>query len=635
MSYSRRIVHLSPGPEDLVGVLEDRAVAGCWFALDRRGGCGAGELRLADAFADRGTIDVGDWIACEPEEGTRWYLGRVARRRSVSPGGVVLELEGIGSALAETYVGGYSTAVGDGAGPLRFGASDPFADDPDRADEASSSTSDVSELVAELVESHLAPRTHVLFDPDAIEGGDPPATVESLKLRGEDSLRSVFADLALRDGNASFGVEADRTFFFRPRPVGTAATFREGLDVVRLEEVRDLDRLANRLTLTGDIVYGAAEGEGLAPRGTYRWRGHYEQPDSRAAYGDRPLHLQVGWIRTSDDAEAFAREFFRVHAVPRTVWRVEALLSEGALPKPWEGRIRILAADGSELTVGVPESLRVDFDHVPRLRFELGPPDPRHVWSPAREEDRWEIPGAAEPAFGGASITYPGTFPYSLDGAEPILLDTFADADETPLFDHVPDIDVAGHGWGDQWDFYGSTVADGLRVQADGPGGENGLVSIVTFPDVMSTVDTETTDGLVRLRANVGSAPATYENVWIGVVFRREAGETLRFWRAVYESLTPAVRLEEWDGELGGIWRDAIFAGADWPSGAGYEVVITVRMDGAEIRADFDLGGFAKSLSYSSSAHLGATEHGCSLYAESRPVRPFATELAVYGPLDG
>jgi hypothetical protein len=61
-------------------------------------------------------------------------------------------------------------------------------------------------------------------------------------------------------------------------------------------------------------------------------------------------------------------------------------------------------------------------------------------------------------------------------------------------------------------------------------------------------------------------------------------------------------------------------------------VVITVRLDGEEIAADFDLGGFAKSLSYSSSAYLGETEHGVSLYSESRPVRPFAKELAVWGP---
>src|SRR5437868_2921682 len=103
----RRILHYSPTPADLVGPIADRAIVGCWFELNRQGGCGAGELRLKDEFPQRSAIDLGDWIACEFAADDRWYLGRVEKRIARSPAIVTLSLQGMSVQLGEVFPGGF------------------------------------------------------------------------------------------------------------------------------------------------------------------------------------------------------------------------------------------------------------------------------------------------------------------------------------------------------------------------------------------------------------------------------------------------------------------------------------------------------------------------------------------------
>src|SRR5690606_42001857 len=62
------------------------------------------------------------------------------------------------------------------------------------------------------------------------------------------------------------------------------------------------------------------------------------------------------------------------------------------LPFPWLGRVRLQAANGTELARSRIETIRVLFDHVPRFRMELGPEDPRQLWPEPPQDERWEIP---------------------------------------------------------------------------------------------------------------------------------------------------------------------------------------------------------------------------------------------------
>ncbi len=404
MPFERRVVHYGPGPSDLKGMLSDRAIAGCWFELHRQGGCGAGELRLRDEFPDRGTIEIGDWIALEFTTGDRWYLGRVESREARSPAGVTLRLEGMGVQLSEVFVGGFGIAA-DGRAPHRYARTDLFPHDPDRSEETVDTVSAADEMVRLLMDQYVAPATDITVDPSLIETPAQPAELTSAKFRGEESVRAIIKDLALRAQGTSWGVdEQGRFFFLRPRSA-LLASYREGRDTLLLEESRDREHLFNRLLLTGGYVYGEAINSEVTARGLYRWRGNYIQPASRAKYGERRIRLWLPWIRTRSDSRAFAREFFRIYAEPTTRYLVE-VGNQSVLPRPWLGVIRLEARDGSELITRAVETIRVQFDHAPRFRMELGPEDPRVHWPEPPHDERWEIPGEEAPEHGGDIISF-------------------------------------------------------------------------------------------------------------------------------------------------------------------------------------------------------------------------------------
>ena len=239
MAFQRRILHYSPGPTDLVGLISDRAVAGAWFELHRQGGCGAGELRLRDEFPDRHDIEIGDWIAFDYAAGDRWYLGRVEQRQADSPAGVTLRLEGMGVQLAEVFPGGFGRSVADGVPPHRYSRTDLFPNDPDYSDETIDSASEVGQVVTLLMQQYVVPRTDIAFDPLLVEEPEEGSLVTSVKFRGEESARSILKEMALRARDASWGVRADGTFFFLQKREDVIATFREGVDLISLEETRE------------------------------------------------------------------------------------------------------------------------------------------------------------------------------------------------------------------------------------------------------------------------------------------------------------------------------------------------------------------------------------------------------------
>ncbi|MEM1063784.1 MAG: hypothetical protein AAGJ97_15775, partial [Planctomycetota bacterium] len=286
-----------------MGELSDRAVTGAEFELLRQGGCGSGTLRLKDGFAESNAVEIGDFVAFERQEGERWYLGRVESREADSPAGVTFRLQGMVAELGEVFPGGFSPSL-DGP-PHRYGPVDRFTFDPDRADETYDSVDGLVPLIASVFASYVVPATNVTFDAGLIESptSGVAASVGSFKFRGEESVRSLLNDLAVRAGGASWGVDEEGRFFFRNAPAAVGATFREGGDLTRLSASRDLDLLYNRILMTGGYVYREDELSGAATRRTFfRWRGNYFDPVSRDRYGERRIRVSVPWVRAEEDA---------------------------------------------------------------------------------------------------------------------------------------------------------------------------------------------------------------------------------------------------------------------------------------------------------------------------------------------
>ncbi|MFV0445868.1 MAG: hypothetical protein ACK5Q5_20005 [Planctomycetaceae bacterium] len=400
-SFQRRILHHGPTPFGTPLLLSDRAVSGCWFELHRRGGCGAGELVLRDDFPERKAIEVGDWISCEAAPNDRWYLGRVEELQSNSPAEVRLRLEGMSIELTEVFPGGFASDV-DGAPPHRFAATDQFPNDPDWSLETVDSLMSAEELVRKLIEYYVAPATHIEFVPARIETPRHPAPLSSLKFRGEESIASIIKELGLR-AQAAWGVDAHGQFFFLQSRTTPLASWREGRDVTALSEIRDREHLFNRVLLTGDYVYDHRDATYDIARRSYRWRGNYTQPDSRLVYGDRRIRLWIPWLRTDVDSLAFVREFFRIYSVPTARFSITTL-PQMTIPFPWEGRVRLEDRNGEPLFIGMIETVRILFDHAPRLKLELGPEDPRNLWPEPPHDERWELP-AGPPPGGPVSMT--------------------------------------------------------------------------------------------------------------------------------------------------------------------------------------------------------------------------------------
>lgn len=399
---TRRILHHGPTPGGTPVLLSDRAIGGCWFELHRQGGCGAGELVLQREFQERGAIEIGDWISCEGAIDERWYLGRVEECRYQYPGHVRLRLAGMSIELNEVFPGGFDASPPERQ-PQRYGNTDLFSNDPDRDWEAAHTVSTIDGFVKLLMEQHVVNKTHITYLPELVESPHRPVQSLSAKFRGEESLRSVLKDLALR-AQASWGVDAFGRFFFLRRRISVQSTFRLERDLVSLEETRDRELIFNRLLLTGDYIYDHADNSGQIARRVFRWRANYFEPDSCQTFGNRRLRLWVPWMRTQSDSVAFAREFFRTYSQPTARYAVETVPQDSLLI-PWEGPVIIEDASGTPLSTGVIEKVRVLFDHAPRFRLEVGPEDPREQWPEPPQDERWELPDHVPSNGGDISLT--------------------------------------------------------------------------------------------------------------------------------------------------------------------------------------------------------------------------------------
>ncbi|MEZ5947721.1 MAG: hypothetical protein R3C12_00475 [Planctomycetaceae bacterium] len=180
------------------------------FDLHRQG-CGAGELRLKTEFAGRriqpgsglpvnmAWEHVGTWVAWNG-----WIAK--ARRSTRATGGPAIELN-------EVYPGSLLPTAA-GVKPHLYAREDYFSDDPDRALESMDVVLNTRELIERLLQQYVLPRTRIRYEASLVETGPAGHDVTSLKLRGEETVRSVLKDLAVRARNASWGVDAEGRFFF-------------------------------------------------------------------------------------------------------------------------------------------------------------------------------------------------------------------------------------------------------------------------------------------------------------------------------------------------------------------------------------------------------------------------------------
>lgn len=401
MTFDRRVVRYGSFPWELGSSLAGSAIQGCWFELHRQGGCGAGRLRLGEEFSDRGVIDVGDWVSLEYGEGDRWYLGRVEERVARSPAGVTLELQGLAEELGGVFPGGFGP---DDEAPHIYRATDLFSEDPDYSLETVDSVTRAEDVVQLMLAQLVAGgRTHIQVDPERIETSANAADVVSMKFRGEESLRSILKDLALRCGGVAWGVDESGDFFWLNPRTAVLQSFREGDNVLTLDETISRDSAINRVLLTGDYVYEVSDDLQMVSR----WRGNYIQPQSIAQYGERRIRIWAPWIRTETDSLALVTEFFRKYARPRPVYRIE--VSSQTLPRPWEGCVQLFDRTGVELITANPETVRVEFDHVPKMTMTLGLEDPHELWPEPPHDERWETPRNRRRRDGRVSLTESGT----------------------------------------------------------------------------------------------------------------------------------------------------------------------------------------------------------------------------------
>ena len=482
--------------------LDSRCVRGCWFELHRQGGCGPAELRLDRGFEEDADLAPGDWLSVSAEQGgveTRLYLGRVEHWEVEYPAGVRVRLGGMVNELGEVFVGGFG---GPGEPPPhRLGRTDLFTDDPDRPVQSYEPTERVSDLAAKLVNQYVLPRTSVMAaDPIAVAQNPP---VDSATFRGEESVRSILKDLAVRAGNVDWGVDAFGTLFFRPGPTAVAADFRAGREVTKLAQTRSRDVLFNRLQITGDYVYDRPHRSGAVARPSHRSRYHFVDDGSLSAFGEHRLRLWLPWVRTRHDAEAFAGPFFERYGRPVTKTLIEAVLPEGSpVPTPWGGPVEVRDEAGLLLAVGSPEVVRVRFDEAVVVRMEVGPEDPRRLWPEPREDERYEIPPRSElstegpksslyaTSVGGPGGPGPGTSPGG-GGSSAVPTSTAltslssADSATSPDSPDSPD-SWESSGWrssGSDWTTWRtwssgeSSWSSGTGEQSTGVGGTSGLSS--------------------------------------------------------------------------------------------------------------------------------------------------------------
>ena len=386
MAYTRVFNHYNSS-HVLQGAVSAHAVGNATFKLSRYGGCMEGSLTLDTSFVDRTDFAYNDWISFEHTPGTRWYYGQIKHRQSTSPQTLTLHLLGAVDQLHRIFPGSYTI-------PLVYGSSSGwFPDDPDKAHESYVGWTELSDIVKHLLDYDIVPSTDIVYDAGDIEATG--VTIKQLKFRGTEHALSIIKGLGLQGIDASWGVDADRGFFYIQKPGATQATYQEGVDVTLLRGDYGDAYLFNRLWLIGGWVYRTLDVGVIMPH--YQFQQHYRRSTSVTAYGERRLKITAPWIRNEDDGYTFATSFLDVYATP-SERAIVTVTDPPSLITPWGGQVRVLDRNGVQVALAHPIDIEYDFDEVPVARFEVGPIDPTVLYPDQDWDDRRPSSGGGEDA---------------------------------------------------------------------------------------------------------------------------------------------------------------------------------------------------------------------------------------------
>lgn len=383
MAYERLVKHLDKDGSTVIKDISSRCQK-AWFELLRKGGCGQGEVVCNYRFNERFTADfeIGEYIQLLYETGVPWYLGRIESIDWDTPLGVTLNLYGMIAEMQEVFPGG--RGGNDLDVPHRYAKTDWFINDPDWSVQTWDLVSQPDQVVDLLWSQYVGPATNIGLG--TTETPVPATGLETMVFRGQESALAILRQLGTIANDASFGVDENGDLFFKKRVTTVVDTFQEGVDMESLTMTTDRSLMCNSLLITGDYIY-----DPVTPPGFYRYQGTWKNFPSITAYGEIKKEVYLPWIRTNEDAYAFAVQFFSQYANP-TIRHTFRTRPVSGLIKPWDGQVYLLDFPGTANATQIFEKIRVEFDHQPMFEITSGPED---FYVPAHKQDqRWEIPYA-------------------------------------------------------------------------------------------------------------------------------------------------------------------------------------------------------------------------------------------------
>jgi len=363
-----------------------REVIDASFQWLRLGGCGQGSISLDTAF-DAEILQTGQWIKMSYKSGQPWYFGRVESWNAEAPVGVTVQLYGPLSVLAEIQVGGQGDW--DTRLPHTYAKGDYFPNDPDHSMQSFDAVQDYSTLIQKIHAQYIAPYKAGLFPLGSFSAPTTEIDFTSMTFRGEESLAQILRSVSDMCYGASYGIDADRNFFFIPRNETKQASYIEDEDLQSISRSEDRSLMFNRMILVGGYVYGEESKAGF-----FRWVSTHFDESSMNDYGAKQLRIYLPWVRTPSEASNYAVGFFEKYAGPTQRYTVTTVAQGGKL-LPWMGFVELLSRSGyswaGETSVlDVVEQVDVSFNEMPTFSFTTGPEELQYPQEP--EAQRWEMP---------------------------------------------------------------------------------------------------------------------------------------------------------------------------------------------------------------------------------------------------
>jgi hypothetical protein len=248
---------------------------------------------------------------------------------------------------------------------------------------------DYSTLIQKIHAQYIAPYKSGLFPLGSFSAPTTEIDFTSMTFRGEESLAQILRSVSDMCYGASYGIDADRNFFFIPRNETKQASYIEDADLQSISRSEDRSLMFNRMILVGGYVYGEESKAGF-----FRWVSTHFDEASMNDYGAKQLRIYLPWVRTPSEASNYAVGFFEKYAGPTQRYTVTTVAQGGKL-LPWMGFVELLARTGyswagETAVLDVVEQVDVSFNEMPTFSFTTGPEELQYPQEP--EAQRWEMP---------------------------------------------------------------------------------------------------------------------------------------------------------------------------------------------------------------------------------------------------